>query len=96
MTTPLPALAECRDCSEPIRFVQMEDTGRAMPVNPMPNPDGNVAARLAGGRLYGFVVSQDRRPGPTSPLRFVAHFAVCEARARAPKSRPREEDEALW
>lgn len=74
-------LHECRDCHVPIRFVRL-DTGNAMPVNPLPNRDGNVAARIAGGRLVGFVISRDHRPGPLDSLRFMPHHATCEAKAR--------------
>jgi hypothetical protein len=75
-------LHECRDCHLPIRFVRIETTGSAMPVNPLTNPKGNVAARIAGGRLVGFVISRDHRPGPLDPLRFMPHHATCEAKAR--------------
>ena len=79
-------LAECRDCHEPIRFVRIETTGNAMPVNPLTNPKGNVAARIAGGRLVGFVISRDHRPGPLDPLRFMPHHATCEAKASSTSS----------
>lgn len=78
----LPSLSDCRDCGEPIRFVLMQATGRALPVNPTPNhekADGNVAAHLAGGRLVGFVISRDRLPGPFDVYRFTPHHATCEA-----------------
>lgn len=73
---PVP-LADCRQCGEPIVFVKL-DTGSTMPVNPIPNPDGNVAARLQGRTLVGFVVSRDRLPGGSYPIRLTPHFATCE------------------
>lgn len=73
-------LAECAACGEPIRFVRMTATGRPLPVNPLTNEKGNVAARIVGGVLTGFVISRDHRPGPLDPLRFLAHHATCEAR----------------
>lgn len=88
MTSQLPRLSECRDCGDPIRFVLIETTGRPMPVNPMPNQAGNVAAHLSGGRLLGFVVSRDRQPGPLDPFRFMPHAATCDARVEEPKPRP--------
>lgn len=98
MTTGLPGrLADCQDCFEPIRFVLMEDTRRALPVNPRPNHEGNVAARVSGGRLVGFVISNDHRPGPFDPMRFVAHFATCEARkAKSKPTTPPAADEPLF
>lgn len=90
-------LAECRDCHTPIRFVHLTKTGKAMPVNPLTNPKGNVAARIAGGRLSGFVISQDHRPGPLDPFRFLAHHATCAARQRKTSSTtPTAADEPLF
>jgi hypothetical protein len=81
----LPPMAECRMCHDPIRFVRMKATGKAMPVNPAPNPNrGTIAAHLAGGQLQGFVISKDNRPGPLDPFRFVPHYATCEE--QRPKS----------
>lgn len=83
----LPRPAECRDCHDPIRFVKL-DSGKALPVNPAPNPAGNVAAHLFGSRLIGFVISRDRRPGPGDTFRFTAHAATCEAIDRKTKPKP--------
>ena len=77
MSTGLPRLSECRTCQAPIRFVKLA-SGKAMPVNPQPNPEGNVAARLVGGGLHGHVISRDH-PAPKVGHRFVAHYATCEA-----------------
>lgn len=89
--TGLPPLAECRSCHDPIRFVRMDESGRAMPVNPAPHTDGtgNVAARLRAGSLTGFVISKDRLPGPGEAYRFTAHYATCEA--ERPKTTPAAE-----
>lgn len=89
MTTGLPRLAECRDCHDPIRFVRMDTTGRALPVDPAPNPErGTVAATLRAGSLVGFVISRDRQAGVGHPYRFTPHHATCEARKPAPKQTP--------
>jgi hypothetical protein len=92
VTTGLPRPAECNACADPIRFVNL-DTGKAMPVNPAPGPDGNVAARMRGGRLVGFVITAARRPGPLDRYRFTPHYATCEAVDRTPKPAP---DPALF
>lgn len=94
MTTQLPRLAECHECHDPIRFVEL-DTGKAMPVNPTPHDTGNVAARMIAGRLYGFVVAQAKPPRP-SDLRFRPHYATCEAVERKPTKPAPEPDPALF
>ncbi len=85
MTTSLPKLAECRDCAEPIRFVQMP-SGRNMPVNPAPIHEsryGLVAAGLRRFTLSGYVISGDRREGdPRYPYRFTPHYVTCAAKQK--------------
>lgn len=90
-----PRLYDCRDCHEPIRFVRMRDTGRLVPVNPVPDQAGTVFARLAGVALVGLVTSRDHRPGPLDPYRFVPHHATCEARKSSSKP-PAEPHPALF
>ena len=71
-------MADCRACAAPIRFVQL-DTGKALPVDPLPNPRGNVCARKVGGRLHGYVTSKAHGPDPMF-VRFMPHHATCEER----------------
>lgn len=89
-------LAECNACGSPIRFVRMTATGKALPVNPLTNTKGNVAARIVGGVLVGFVISRDHRPGPLDPLRFLAHQASCEARTTPSTTPTPAADEPLF
>ena len=90
---PLARLHECRLCHAPIVFARL-DTGKAMPLNPMPHPKGNVAVHLAGGNLHGFVISRDRLPGPTDQ-RMIPHYATCEQRT-TPTKPARQPDEPLF
>lgn len=90
----LPRLAECRDCQAPIRFVRMTATGKALPVDPTPNPLGTVAAQLKAGKLVGFVISHDHHAGPLD-RRFTPHHASCEAR-KTPKKPAPEPHPALF
>lgn len=83
-------LRDCRDCTMPICFARL-DTGNVIPLNPAPNPKGNVACRIQGGRLVGFVVSRDHQPGPFDRWRMTAHAATCEARKTTPKPPPADE-----
>lgn len=95
MSTGLPRPSECNGCHEPIRFVKL-NTGKALPVNPAPNPQGNVAAGLRGGRLHGFVICRDHLPGPLESYRFTAHYATCEAIERKPTKPKPEPHPALF
>lgn len=94
----LPPLAECRDCHEPIRFVRMIDTGRALPINPKAGVAGTVAAHRTRGplgvTLEGFVISGHRSTS-AYPLRFTPHAATCEATRPTPPQAP-ESDPALF
>jgi len=80
-------MTECRDCAAPIRFVRL-DTGSLLPVDPLPHDTGNVAARLCGNRLVGFVISKDHHPGPLDSFRLVPHHATCEARKKPTTPKP--------
>jgi hypothetical protein len=80
-------LGECRECHEPIVFARL-DTGKAIPLNPRPDPRGNVACRMQSKRLIGFVISRDRLPGPFDIWRMVPHHATCEERKTKTKPAP--------
>lgn len=70
-------MSQCRFCFATIKFVRL-DTGKPIPVDPIPFPDkGNVAARLVGHTLEGYVLSQAKplRPGYD---RYVPHRAACK------------------
>jgi hypothetical protein len=92
-----PRLCECRSCGDPIRFVQLP-SGKAMPVNPLQNPAGNVAAIFRGGKLHGHVISKEH-PAPLDWRRYTAHYATCEAKPAKPEKAPTpalEPDPALF
>lgn len=99
MTTrnrPAVRLATCKGCAAPIVFALL-DTGKRIPLNPVPDPDrGNVACHVAGGNLHGFVISCDRRPGPMDSWRMVPHFSTCEARKKSHKPAASPPDAALF
>lgn len=74
-------------CSATITFVKL-DGGGAMPVDPVPDPTGNVAATKGlDGRLHGHVLSQARplQPGQTV---YMAHYATCAAKPRPRRTPP--------
>lgn len=85
--TPRPRLAECRACRLPIRFVKLGN-GKALPVNPQPNPAGNVACKTIAGQLHGRVVGPRSRPPMAGEEVYLAHFATCTHYTRPTKPRP--------
>lgn len=89
-----PGLAECNGCTLPIRFVRL-NTGKAVPVNPRPDPAGTVAARLVGGRLHGRMIHADDPPTEVE-TRYVVHFATCENRQPKPKTSAPDPDAPLF
>jgi hypothetical protein len=70
-------VSTCRFCFATIKFVRL-DSGKPIPVDPIPFPDrGNVAARLVGHTLEGYVISQAKplKPGFQT---YVPHKAACK------------------
>lgn len=68
-------MSACRYCEATIRFVQL-DTGKAIPVNPIPDRLGNVAARPQGIALVGYVISQ-AKPLQAGHQTYRPHKADC-------------------
>lgn len=90
-----PRLAECRACTMPIRFVQL-NTGKKVPVNPKPDPRGTVATRLIGGELHGRMIHADDPPTEVE-ARYVVHFATCDKRpAKPPVKTPAPPEPSLF
>lgn len=90
-------LSECRDCADPIVFAQL-DTGSRIPLNPLPNGAGNVAVRLVGGALHGYVIA-DAKPYRPDHDRMMPHAATCRsrpAREPAPVVQDDEADDPLF
>ena len=85
--------ATCTSCQAPIIFiVVMNNDGhkpKRMPVNPKPDPGGNVAVRVDGtGTRIGRVLVGDQKPAG-GERRYCPHFATCtnpeRHRRRPPK-----------
>lgn len=69
-------MSQCRFCYATVKWVRL-DSGRPIPVEPIPFPDrGNVAARLVGHTLQGYVMSRDKPLQPEYD-RYVPHKASC-------------------
>lgn len=77
----------CRECGARIVFVIMTDTGRPLPVDPIPIADGNVCARQIGTRWHGYVISAERPANPQMQ-RYAAHFGTCPNRQDERNTRP--------
>lgn len=74
-------MTRCRDCQAQLLFVALLDekghpTGKSMPIDPRPHPDGTVAAVRVGGRLEGHVLSA-ARPLQEGQTRYLTHHATC-------------------
>ena len=77
----------CRECRQPILFATVTNKeGRPpsrMPLDPDPDPAGNVAVyRDETRRLVGRVLGKDARPAGYERL-FMPHFATCPKRKEA-------------
>lgn len=81
--------SSCDQCQARIVFVTMTATGNKVPVDPIPDDNGTVCARLVGNHLEGYVESAARlyeRPY----TRYTAHFGTCPDRPR-PAPKPKAE-----
>lgn len=67
-------MSTCRDCHATIRFVHVADA--AIPVDPIPNEAGNVAARPQGSTLIGYRVTKARPLEPGYRV-YMPHRAAC-------------------
>lgn len=68
----------CMHCHATITFVRL-DTGKPIPVDPIPYPDrGNVIAKRNGrGDLVGYVLSREK-PLLVGYERYMPHFKTCK------------------
>jgi len=62
-------ISECRSCGAPVYWA-VTNTGRRMPVDSRPHPDGNLLLVEEKGELRVYVRAND---GP----RYRPHFATC-------------------
>jgi hypothetical protein len=67
----------CNRCGATLKFVDMADTGKRMPVNAVPDPTGTIAARWTGERWAGgYVLKRGEQPKPGFKI-FRTHYADC-------------------
>jgi hypothetical protein len=80
-------MSTCRACGKPIIFaVVSNQAGRPpsrMPLDPRPDPAGNVACyRDVSATLVGHVLTKGEKP-PGYQRLYMPHFATCEKRQPA-------------
>lgn len=74
----------CRSCFAVLRFVVMT-SGKRMPVEPVRDPHGIVAARKVGRDFVDGVVLKNGEVPPEGFTTFRPHWADCEHAKRAAK-----------
>lgn len=78
-------MSTCRNCYATISFVSL-DTGKALPINPVPDPTGNVIAKRAGTKLRGYVESREKPFRENEGFRrYRPHHADCHTEAERPR-----------
>lgn len=65
----------CRSCRAPIRWV-LSSSGKAMPLDLDPVPEGTIALSDRGGVVVGVIVPERARAGYAGSL-YRSHFATC-------------------
>jgi hypothetical protein len=66
-------VSTCRSCGAEIRWAVSMSTGRRMPIDAEPTPDGNVLLHPGGGAT----VLAAGVPVPVGRSRYTSHFATC-------------------
>lgn len=73
-------MSTCRSCGAAVQWGRIEPSGKAVPLDPEPQPDGNLivvrATYDARGNLAPVVRVVKGDPGP-DVQRFVSHFVTC-------------------
>lgn len=85
-------MSTCRECQQPILFAVVSNReGRApsrMPLDPRPDPAGNVACYRDGtGRLLGRVLGKGQERAGYERV-YMPHFATCPARQKPAEPPP--------
>lgn len=79
----------CASCNASIRWVTMGKSGKTMPLDAVPVPDGNTIIELLDdGGERAWVFGKDA--APENVHRFRSHFSTCEfaAQHRKPNAKP--------
>lgn len=72
---------DCRRCGATLKFVRMADSGKHMPVNPIPDPTGLICARRVGDRWAGgYTLKSGEQPRAGFTV-FRSHYADCPPNA---------------
>lgn len=93
------AVALCRACKQPVEWVESEN-GRRMPIDPNPDPKGNLVRIGMAEVVNPSTLRHERVPimgvvkadDPTPAARYISHFATCphaDKLRRKPSRRPR-------
>lgn len=82
-------MSACRVCSAPIVFVRMRSSGKPMPVDPIPDERGNIAALRAGKGQYvdGHYLHQGQAIAD-GEVQLMPHFATCNDTRKPTRPRP--------
>lgn len=68
----------CRSCGAEIVWRVNAATGRPAPIDPLPDPDGNIVLE-ANGRYRVLSAAEDATGAPRR--RYTSHFATCPSAA---------------
>ncbi|HSV39798.1 MAG TPA: hypothetical protein VLI04_13660 [Nocardioidaceae bacterium] len=72
------ANTRCRSCDAPVRWVLVLPNLKRMPIDPEPDPEGNmwVERYQQGTPVMGVALNREAVPS-SEPVAYVSHFVTC-------------------
>jgi hypothetical protein len=70
-------VSTCRHCGAPVRWVTTAKRGKPMPLDPEPNPEGNVILRSTDGAAVVLDIPDRDYAVELDETVWRAHFASC-------------------
>lgn len=82
-------MSACRTCTFPIKFVRMRESGKAMPIDPVPDDTGNIACTPAGREYVDGHYLAAGEQLAQGEVRMMQHWYTCDDPSKPGRPRRR-------